>query len=40
VAEQAGWADNTAAALLAPLGQRRAHTPGVVERSRPFAGVH
>src|SRR5262249_2827803 len=26
-------------ALLAPLGQRWAHTLGVVERSRSFAGV-
>jgi len=36
-AEQTLWARDTAAALLAPLGQRWAHTLGVVERVRTFA---
>jgi len=36
-AEQTLWARDTAAALLAPLGQRCPHTLGVVERVRTFA---
>jgi hypothetical protein len=39
VAEQTAWARDSAAALLAPLGRRWAHTLGVAERARSFAGV-
>ncbi len=37
--DEVGWARNVAASLLAPLGQRWAHTLGVVERARAFALV-
>src|SRR5262245_48069995 len=36
-AEQSLWARDTVAALLAPLGQRWAHTLGVVKRAQTFA---
>jgi len=39
VAEQTAWARDTAAALLAPLGLRWAHTLGVAERARTLAGL-
>jgi hypothetical protein len=41
VAERAAiqWARDTAADLLMPLGQRWAHTVGVVEQARSCAGV-
>jgi hypothetical protein len=38
VAEQTVWACDIAAALLAPLRQRCAHTLGVAERARAFDG--
>jgi HD domain len=38
VAERGSWACDVAAALLGPLGQRWAHTLGVVERAESFVG--
>jgi hypothetical protein len=38
-ADESSWARDVAAALLAPLGQRWAHTLGVVERAHSFAGA-
>lgn len=37
--DEFGWARDVAASLLAPLGQRWAHTLGVAERARAFALV-
>jgi HD superfamily phosphodiesterase len=38
-ANETSWAHDVAAALLAALGQRWAHTLGVVERAHSFAGA-